>query len=527
MHQENAYYGRLALHYQLVTEAQLQEAMALQQELGGTRPIGQVLMHLGYLNAEQATQLLQIQRQMMAQHAAQQQGAQQATAPAQQGAPQTAAQAPQHQAQVTPQQAAPQQAAPQATPQQAASQQPRRMNAALTVTPPTPEMVAQAAGEASQAMEAVKAYVQEPEPVSAPVAPVEPAVRESGALSLEELVGFAMSKGASDVHLHAGLPPLIRVDGDLTAAPWQPLSSARIEEIAKGVMTAAQVKQLEEEGDVDLALDFKDTARGRANVYRQERGTDFVMRLVSMTPPSLESLNLPDELARYTTFHQGLVLLTGPGGCGKSSTMAALVQIINHERDDHILTVEDPIEYVIPANRCSVNQRQVGPHTKSFAKALKGALREDPDIIVLGELRDAETIGMAMTAAETGHLVIATLHTSNAGRTINRLVGAFPPTQQGQVRSMLAESLRVVISQKLVKKADGTGRVPALEVLVVNKAVGNLIKENKTFQLPSLMQTQTRQGMKLMDVSLQKLVSDGIVTAEEARRHAEDPSKIR
>jgi len=221
-----------------------------------------------------------------------------------------------------------------------------------------------------------------------------------------------------------------------------------------------------------------------------------------------------------------MVLVTGPTRCGKSSTLAALVHLINEERAEHVLTIEDPIEYLHPSRRCLVNQRNIGPHTRSFARALRAALREDPDVIVIGELRDRETVSLALTAAETGHLVLATLHTDNAVRTVNRIVGSFTPDQQEQVRAMLSESLRAVISQRLVARADGAGLMPALEVMVVTRAIGNLIRENKLVQIRSLLQTGRSQGMSLLDGSLAELVSRRVVAREEALRHAEDAKLI-
>jgi twitching motility protein PilT len=266
--------------------------------------------------------------------------------------------------------------------------------------------------------------------------------------------------------------------------------------------------------------------RFRTNIYRQQRGFDAVFRSIPAELPTLESLRLPNALAKFTNYHQGMVLLTGPAGCGKSSTMAALVNLINEEREEHILTVEDPIEYVHQSKRCLVNQRHAGQHTDSFARALRGALREDPDVIVIGELRDLETISLAMTAAETGHFVLATLHTNNAVRTINRMIGAFPFNQQDQVRTMLSGSLRAVVSQRLVATKDGGGRIPALEILVINKAIGNLIRDQKTVQIRSSIQTGKSQGMCLLEQSLDDLVRSGTVSRDEALRFAEEKNLI-
>ena len=248
--------------------------------------------------------------------------------------------------------------------------------------------------------------------------------------------------------------------------------------------------------------------------------------MIPPRPPTLEDLGLPRSLAKLTTYHQGMVLVTGPTGSGKTSTLAALVDLINEERREHVLTVEDPIEFVHPAKRCLVNQRSVKHHTESFARALRAALREDPDVIVIGELRDLETISLALTAAETGHLVMATLHTDNTLRTLNRVVGAFPADQQEQVRTMLAESLRAVISQRLLPRADGKGRVAALETLIVTKAVSNLIRESKVFQIQSILQTGATHGMGLLDHSIRAHVQAGTVRREDALKHISDPKLL-
>jgi twitching motility protein PilT len=331
---------------------------------------------------------------------------------------------------------------------------------------------------------------------------------------------------ASDLHVHSGSPLRLRVSGELEYHGDTPLEREACEAMLADALDDDQWGRLAKHGQVDFAYDLEGVGRFRCNVYRQQRGLDGAFRLVPPRPPTLEELGLPATLARFTGFHQGMVLLTGPAGCGKSATMAALLDMVNETREEHIITVEDPIEVVHPSKRCLVNQRQVGPHTETFARALRAALREDPDIIGIGELRDLETIALALTAAETGHFVLATLHTNSAMRTINRLIGVFPPNQQSQIRTMVSESLRAVISQRLVRRQDGEGRVPALEIMVVNQAVGNLIRESKTVQIHSILQTGAAHGMCLLDDSLTKLVKEGIVTQEEARRHCDDPRRF-
>jgi twitching motility protein PilT len=305
-----------------------------------------------------------------------------------------------------------------------------------------------------------------------------------------------------------------------------PLGVEEAETLVMSALDAAQRAELSHQGELDFCLELPGIGRFRANAYRQQRGFDLVMRSINPDPPTLDGLNLPAELERFTEYHQGMVLVTGPAGCGKSATLAALVNLINESRDEHILTVEDPIEVIHRSKRCLVNQRHAGKHTGSFARALRGALREDPDIIVIGELRDLETISLAMTAAETGHFVLATLHTNNAVRTINRMIGAFPSAEQGQVRTMLSESLRAVISQRLVPRQDGSGRIPALEILVLNRAISNLVREEKTVQIKSAIQTGKAHGMYLLDQSLNDLVRQGIVDKEVALRFAEDKKII-
>jgi twitching motility protein PilT len=343
---------------------------------------------------------------------------------------------------------------------------------------------------------------------------------------LDRLLEHTLRSGASDLHIHSNSAVKLRSHGQLAELAPEPMDPQLAEKLVLEVLNPEQATALRDKGQIDFAYDLPGVGRFRSNAYRQQRGTDAVFRAIPHQPPTLEELGLPSSLARFANFHQGMVLLTGPAGCGKSSTLAALVNIINGERSDHIITIEDPIEYIHPSKQCVVNQRQVGAHTNSFARALRGALREDPDIIAIGELRDLETVSLALTAAETGHLVLATLHTNNAIRTVNRILGVFPPSQQDQIRTMVSESLRAVVSQRLVTRADGNGRVPALEILVVNKAVGNLIRENKTFQIKSVLQTGAAQGMCLLDASLADLIKKGVITREEALKHTDDPAKF-
>jgi twitching motility protein PilT len=341
-----------------------------------------------------------------------------------------------------------------------------------------------------------------------------------------DLLQYLLEERGSDLLVKVGSPPSLRRNGKLERTTLDALGPEEIERLAAELLTPVKAEEFQTTGETDLAHSVPGLGRFRVNVYRQLRGVDGVFRSIPARVPTLADLGLPTSLAKFTNYHQGLVLVTGPANCGKSATLAALVDLINEERREHILTVEDPIEVLHPPKRCVVNQRTVGPHTGSFVRALRAALREDPDVIVIGELRDLETISLALTAAETGHLVFATLHTSGAIRTLNRIVGVFPADQQDQVRSMVSESMRAVISQRLVPAADGKRRVPALELLVNNKAVGNMIRENKAFQLQSVMQLGAAHGMCLLDDSLAKLVKEKVVARDEALRHCEDPRRI-
>ena len=340
---------------------------------------------------------------------------------------------------------------------------------------------------------------------------------------LADVLRDAVARGASDIHVHAGHPIRIRVAGELAESDGEAVAPESSEAMLLAALDPEAREAFERCGEIDFSYAVEGVGRFRANVYREQRGLDGVFRFIPPQPPTLEELGLPRSVAKLTTYPQGMVLVTGPAGCGKTSTLAALVDLINEERRDHILTIEDPIEYLHVSKRCLVNQRSVKRHTGSFARALRAALREDPDVIVIGELRDLETISLALSAAETGHLVLATLHTDNSLRTLNRMVGAFPADQQDQVRTMLSESLRAVISQRLLPRADGKGRVPALETLIVTKAVGNLIRDNKVFQIQSILQTGANHGMGLLDQSISAHLKAGLITREVALRAGADP----
>ena len=336
-----------------------------------------------------------------------------------------------------------------------------------------------------------------------------------------KLLRMAVEHRASDLHIHSGAEVLARIDGQLRPmSSGKPISAKAANKVIAEFLNDEQWRELAIYGETDFAYEIPQLARFRVNVYRQQRGFDIVFRVIPVAVPTLEQLGLPTHLAQLTDYRTGLVLCTGPTGCGKTTTLAALINLVIQNKTDHVITVEDPVEFVYPDGRCVVNQREVRSHTESYSRALRAALREDPDIIVIAELRDLETISLAMSAAETGHLVLGTLHTASASQTINRLVSVFPAKEQAQVRTMLADSLRAVISQRLVPKAEGPGRVAALEVLMCNTAVANMVRDNKTAQLPSAMQTGKKAGMVMLDDSLVELVQQGVITADEARRHA-------
>ncbi len=332
----------------------------------------------------------------------------------------------------------------------------------------------------------------------------------------------------SDIHLATQYPPAWRRFGQLLPI-WDdhpPLTAEQAETLARSFLTEKEWKRLEEKGDVDFAYSSGEY-RYRASVVKQRLGLDMVFRIINTEVRTIESIGLPlDHIIPLTRYQNGLVLVTGSVGSGKSTTLAAIVDFINKDREDHILTLEDPIEYVFESQGCHINQREVHMHTESFGKALRGALREDPDVIMVGEMRDLETIQLALTAAETGHLVLGTLHTGNAPRTLDRVLDVFPTDQRDQIRIMVSESLRGIISQQLVPHADGSGRSLALELLVNTAAVANCIREGKTFMLPGIMQTGKNVGMITMDESLRNLYAQGIITQEEAYFRAEDKAQM-
>ncbi|HEX5134424.1 MAG TPA: PilT/PilU family type 4a pilus ATPase, partial [Thermoanaerobaculia bacterium] len=329
--------------------------------------------------------------------------------------------------------------------------------------------------------------------------------------TIAELLRHARAVGASDLHVSTGTIPHVRVNGQLSTLPLPPPSAQQVEDWIRPVLSAERALVFEERHQIDFC--HKDVALGRfrTNVFRQRMGVSAVFRLVPFVVPNLADIGLPENLWELTTYSQGLILVTGPAGCGKTTTLAALVDRINTTERCHILTIEDPIEYVHANKDSLVNQREIPAHSGSFARALRQSLREDPDVILVGEMRDLETISLAITAAETGHLVLATLHTTTAAATVDRIINAFPPDQQGQIRQMVSESLKAVISQSLLPRRDGTGRVAAWEVLRNTTAVAGLIRESKTFQIPTAMQTGSGTGMMLMDMSLMRLVTDGTV----------------
>jgi twitching motility protein PilT len=339
-------------------------------------------------------------------------------------------------------------------------------------------------------------------------------------MDITELLAFAVKNKASDLHLSSGLPPLIRVHGDIRRINLPPMEHEDVHAMVYDIMSDQQRKMYEEFLECDFSFAVPNLARFRVNAYNQQRGAAAAFRTIPSKVLSLEDLNCPKVFGDLTDRPRGLILVTGPTGSGKSTTLAAMVNHVNENEFGHILTIEDPIEFLHESKKCLINQREVGPHTLSFANALRAALREDPDYILVGEMRDLETIRLAMTAAETGHLVFATLHTSSAAKTVDRIIDVFPAAEKDMVRAMLSESLVAVISQTLIKTKDGQGRIAAHEIMIGTPAIRNLIRENKVAQMYSSIQTGQSLGMQTLDQCLVDLVRRNVISAPDARMRA-------
>lgn len=339
---------------------------------------------------------------------------------------------------------------------------------------------------------------------------------------IDDLLKMIVEKEGSDLHITVGTPPMLRLQGKLWPTDLPPLTTKETRRLAYQFLTNDQREKFETNLELDISYELKDISRFRCNIFMTRLGIGAVFRVIPTEIKTLQQLKLPIVLSDLAKRSKGLILVTGPTGSGKSTTLAAMVDQVNNERQDHILTIEDPIEFVHNHKSCIVNQREIGPNTKSFSNALKSALREDPDIILVGEMRDYETISLAVTAAETGHLVFATLHTPSAAQSVDRIVDVFPAHQQDQIRTQLADALQGIIAQQLIPTIDGMSRVVALEILINTPAVSNLIRDNKTFQLPSIMQTSKQKGMQTMDQSLMDLVKSRKISPQEAYRRAFD-----
>lgn len=334
-------------------------------------------------------------------------------------------------------------------------------------------------------------------------------------------------QGASDLHLISGQPPVLRIRGDMERVKYKVLDNDELKAMLYEIAPEEKVKVFEETGDVDFGYEIPGLARYRANFFMQKYGVAAVFREIPADIMTAEQLGLPPVITKMASLPRGLVLVTGPTGSGKSTTLAAIIDEANRTRKDHIITVEDPIEFVHKSQGCIVNHREVGLHTKTFSAALRGALREDPDIILVGELRDLETISLAIEAASTGHLVFGTLHTSSAPKTVDRVIEVFPASEQSQIRSTLSDGLRAVVAQVLFKRIDKKGRCAALEILIANLAVRNLIREGKTYQIPSMIQTGKKYGMQLLDDAIMELYKKAWISADEAYLKSNDKTRFR
>ncbi|USD65618.1 type IV pilus twitching motility protein PilT [Vibrio sp. SCSIO 43136] len=339
-------------------------------------------------------------------------------------------------------------------------------------------------------------------------------------MDIAELLDFSVKHNASDLHLSAGVPPMVRVDGDVRKLGVPPLEHGDVHRLVFDIMNDAQRAEFEEKLEVDFSFELPNVGRFRVNAFNQSRGCSAVFRTIPTEVPTLEQISAPDIFTQISNYEKGLVLVTGPTGSGKSTTLAAMVDHVNRNHNKHILTIEDPIEFVHQTNKSLINQREVHRDTHSFNAALRSALREDPDVILVGELRDQETIRLALTAAETGHLVFGTLHTSSAAKTIDRIIDVFPGNEKSMVRSMLSESLRAVISQKLLKRIGG-GRVACHEIMIANPAIRNLVREDKVAQMISVIQTGAAVGMQTTEQHVRQLISQGLVDPQEVANKLE------
>ncbi|HIE07985.1 MAG TPA: type IV pilus twitching motility protein PilT [Desulfarculaceae bacterium] len=343
---------------------------------------------------------------------------------------------------------------------------------------------------------------------------------------IDALLKLMIEHNASDLHITSGSSPLLRIDGELEKIAYHELSEDEVKLLVFEILAEPEIEQLEAKFDLDFAYEIEGAARFRANIYSKHGGVGAAFRLIPRDIKTFSDLGLPPAVRALSRLRKGLVIVTGPTGSGKSTTLAAMVDLLNKERKAHVITLEDPLEFIHENQTCLIMQRQVGIHVESFASGLRAALREDPNVIMVGEMRDLETIALAITAAEVGLLVFGTLHTSSAAKTVDRIIDAFPKDQQDQIRTMLGESLKGVIAQQLLKKVDGKGRVAVLEILVGSQAVGNLIREGKTFQIPSAMQTGKKLGMQTIDQHLEVLVEEGKISKQEAFLYAVEKAKF-
>jgi len=344
---------------------------------------------------------------------------------------------------------------------------------------------------------------------------------------IDDLLRVVVEKNASDLHLCVGVPPVLRIDGRLYRTPFMPAEPAQTQRLIYEILTDDQIQRFENELELDFSYSLQNIARFRVNVFKDRGNVAAAFRLIPRRIPSIRELGLPVILEELILKPRGLILVTGPTGSGKSTTLAAMIDHLNNTDSRHVITIEDPIEYMHTHKKCIINQREIGQDTLSFAKALRSALREDPDVILVGEMRDLETIATAITAAETGHLVLATLHTNNAAETIDRIIDVFPAEQQAQIRVQLSNNLVAVLSQQLLPRASGRGRVAAMEIMIATPAIRNLIREGKTHQIPSIIQTSGEVGMQTMDQALRDLYLQGIITYEDAMSRAQRPEELK